>query len=107
MAIESREIEVDNRILKLFGECVAVCWRFRTVKKTLIQDGIEFTANIHEKENDPFIDFVAINRDVDSGLWYKDDDSPVSGGLSVEFAEQIAAELAAAIAYIRELEKKA
>lgn len=102
----SNEIQVGDKIVKMFGECVAVCWATRKVKKTLNHMGVEFSATVCERANGPYIDFMTVNRDVDSGEFYADEDSPVDGGLSVEMAEQVFVELGTAIKYLRELEAK-
>ena len=50
----------------------------------------------NEEFGEKYIDFVDVRRDNDDE-WYEDDDSPVVGGIDVEFAEQIRDELSAAV----------
>jgi hypothetical protein len=84
---------------------VAVCWNIRDVTRTIKgEDGLAYKAQVWErKENKFYIDFITFRRH--EGLFVEDEDSPVDGGLSIEFAEKITKELNRAIEYAKSFGK--
>ena len=91
-----------RREVHMMGSYVGVCLRIEQEKKVIMQDGIKYLGETWVRNDSipPYIDFLDIRQDKD-GVAYKDDDSPVRGGLSVNNAIQIAQELAEAIHYIQ------
>ena len=89
---------------------VAVCWNVHRVEKKIEgADGLTYKAEVWERSPSPhgnkepqaYIDFVTVREDGED-TW-EDEDSPVDGGLSIEFAEKIAKELVRAIQYTKEM----
>ena len=55
----------------------------------------------YDRRSKPYIDFVDVRQN--QGEFYLDEDSPVEGGLSANFAKQIYEELGKAIDYMEEI----
>ena len=101
---------LNEREIHLIGDAVAICWNVRFQKCEIIgDDGLVYTANRPMRETGtyggPYIDFVSIRTDGEGEL-YVDDDSPVAGGLTADYAEKIAQELLEAAAYLRRVERE-
>lgn len=90
---------------------VAVKRICREEEKTIVKDGVTYVARLSVPSGDPYIGFVSLrsqkgygewtNKDTNETVWI-DEDDPVSGGISGEFAEQIRDELTVAIQYLEE-----
>lgn len=95
------EREVHMMGDKKYGVCVA--WNMKNQIKTLKDDqGTVYTASVPARSGEPYIDFTAIrNADGDA---FEDEDSPVRGGISPEFALKLAVDLQAAVEYLKELQ---
>lgn len=87
----------------MMGDYVAVCWNMHKVKRTLRgPDDIVYMAEVWERTESsraPYIDFIDVREDSD-GTFYKDDDSPIHGGLDPKTAIKVAIELKEACDYI-------
>lgn len=84
----------------MIGEYVAVCWRLRETKTVT---GTKNNQQIHityERSGEPYIDFLVIREH--QGEPYRDEDSPVEGGISPHEALVIADELQKAIAHLEQ-----
>ncbi len=66
------------------NECVCVCWNTR----------------FDEREGDPYINFITLRQYGDE--YCIDEDSPVRGGIGIDFARQIAQELEVACRYLKQ-----
>lgn len=87
--------EGEQRI-HLVGEYVGVCWNFDWVGDP--------SGKIRKvRENHPYINAWRIYEIDKNGVADVDEDGPLDGGMSLEFAEQIHKELGRAIAYLKEV----
>jgi hypothetical protein len=87
---------------------VAVCWNIHKALKSLKgEDGLVYKAEVWERAKDskPYIDFVSV-REYEKEEFVESEDSPVDGGLSIDFAQSIADELYRAIKYVAFLKKE-
>lgn len=85
---------------------VAVCWNVNRVEKQIKgEDGLIYTAKVYErkKNSKAYIDFITLHEDEDEYI-YEDEESPVEGGLNINYAEKIANEIVRAVQYARSLE---
>lgn len=103
MSIVPKAIHIiDDYEIHMLGEVVAVKWQLKTTKtKEVMPDGSHVTTERSSRRGPPYIDFVQMRQDRD-GTWYEDDDSPVSGGISETYAQQLVQELQQAITYLAE-----
>jgi hypothetical protein len=97
-------LKQENKEAHMVGSCVGVCWniRHRNETRTIIgADGLIYTATaeLWERYGNPYIDFLTVLQDKD-GEYYENDNNPVEGGVSIDFARLIASELNSAIAYL-------
>jgi hypothetical protein len=94
---------LPEKEVHMVGQYVAVCWNRRT-RSEVIEDpvtDVTMTTETRYRDGKPYIDFMDIRLDRVSGELYEDEDSPVQGGLSAEFAEEIARDLVRAVEYLR------
>jgi hypothetical protein len=91
----------------MVGEYTAICWRTKIVAVHKMVDGIWMTGESMERIGDPFITFVDIRHDKQTDEDYEDEDSPLMGGISAEFAQQIIKELTDAVEYMNQLQATA
>lgn len=96
---------IGNRIIHLPEGCeyVAACWNCDLQSKSVVADGIEYKAMVPTPKGKPYIDFVWIRGE--EGDYWIDEDSPVRGGLNLEFALKIKQELEIACEYLKTVEK--
>ena len=80
---------------------VAVCWNIEEKRKTIEQDGIEYSAVVPIRKGKPYISFITLCYDGYDDF-YVDDDSSVDGGLSLSKGWSVLEELRKACEYIRE-----
>ena len=92
---------LDEKEVHMMGDYVGVVWNTRDVTtKTIDAQGRHITTTEGVRNGSPpYIDFLRI-RDADSDP-YEDDDSPVSGGLTLKEAAKIAQELLLAVEYLK------
>ncbi len=83
------------------NEIVAVCWSCDIEEKKIIQDGVSYKADVYVKKRESYIDFIGLRED-HNGEVYEREETPVDGGMRVDFAEKIMNELNIAIEYIKE-----
>lgn len=100
-------LKQENKEAHMIGSYVGVCWniRKRTEIRTIIgEDGLTYTATaeLWERYGDPYIDFLEVLQG-EGGKFYEDEDSPVQGGMTVDFARLIASELNSAIVYLQSI----
>jgi hypothetical protein len=87
--------------IHMVGDAVGVCWNIHHTTRTIKgEDGLTYRAEVPVRDDDPYIDFVTIREEEGDTPW-EDEDSPVEGGMDVEYAEEIVQELQWAIAYLR------
>lgn len=97
--MDIKKYTIDNREIHMMGDFVAVCWSLRSEKKSIIKDGITYSANIKVRKEEPYIDFITIWRYEDGENCISDDIS-IEGGLSVVTAKAVADEITKACDYI-------
>lgn len=92
----------NDREVHMFGDNVGVCWNIEyKLRHIREEDGLTYEAMAPIRKGDPYIDFV--NIEYHNNKVYEMEDSPVEGGLSLKFTEQIYQELEQAIVYLRSL----
>jgi hypothetical protein len=98
-------LENSGKEAHMMGDYVAVCWRVSPHTKTIIKDGVNYKAEVYERDPKakPYIDFINLREDEDE-VW-EDEDSPVRGGMNIKLAEKIHKELGEAIEYLKSQEK--
>ena len=85
--------------LHMIGEYVAVRWNLKKEQRELKgDDGLTYKAVAYVRSSGPYISFASIRKI--NGEEFVDEDSPVDGGISAEFAKEILPELQWAIDYI-------
>jgi hypothetical protein len=89
---------LDGKEVHMFGDYVAVAWNTRNEER---REGGKRTITA-VRFDDPYICFIWIHKGQNGGIW-EDDTCSVAEGLSLVAAEQVARELARAIAYLRAL----
>jgi hypothetical protein len=96
--LHTREKEIHQ-----IGSFVSVIWNTdEKAVKSIGPNGECVTTVTAVRNGKPYIDFPAL-RERD-GTYYEDDDSTVEGGLRVENAEKVAAELLLAVIYLQLLD---
>ncbi len=109
MTVKIYQLKDISREVHMVGKYAGVSFPIKSVKKVITQDGTKYVAETweHDSTRVPYIDFYDIRQGSD-GEYYKDEDSPVQGGLSPHEAIVIAIELKQACDYIqnREWEKQ-
>jgi len=99
--MESIILKNSEQEVVMLGDYVGVCWNVEEVEKRITgEDGLIYKTKVWERKSEPYIDFIWI-REYDDGM-YKDEDSPVVGGLNVETSKKIIEELEKAIKYLEE-----
>lgn len=88
--------DYSEQRVHLVGEYVGVCWNYDWVNTPEGQ-----TRKV--RETSPYIDAWHVHKINENGVGDVDEDHPLRGGMSVEFAEQIHKELGEAIAYLKEV----
>lgn len=91
--------------LHMMGESIAVRWNVRIERKTSIISGRRIIEDAFVRDDAPYISFVDVRHDTRSGEDYLSEDSPVDGGIGLEFAKQIYSDLGRAIAYLEQMER--
>ena len=92
---------LNGKEVHLFGH-VAVVWNTRTVKKSIKgEDGIIYTADVPVRNGKPYIDFISV-REKGKDAW-EDDDGSIDGGLNLNHALIVYAELGHAIEYLKKV----
>lgn len=90
----------------MVGVYVAVRWNLKheIIKKTIVQDGLTYhgTADEYKRDGKPYISFESV-RTCDGEI-YLDEDDPVSGGVGLKMAQQLADELQKAVDYLAFIE---
>lgn len=98
--LDEKEVHMmrgENSIIK---GSIGVVWNCKDVVKILKgEDGIEYKATVPVRNGKPYIDFLSI-REYTKGEYLEDEDSPIRGGISPEFAAILIEELQWAIDYI-------
>lgn len=104
-AAEPLEIHIlpdDGIEAHLMGGYVAVVWNLEKRESRLAgPDGKMYTRVDYERRGNPYIDFISLRQDSVSGQWYRDEDSPVDGGLAAGEATTIIKELQRALLYLK------
>ncbi len=100
-------LKQERKEAHMIGSYVGVCWNIRRrneIRTIIGADGLTYTATaeIWERYGDPYIDFLEVLQG-NSGEYYGDEDSPVQGGMSIDFAQLIVSELNSAIAYLQSI----
>lgn len=90
-----RIIRTGKRELHMVGEYACVAWHIKTTVSTIYHENKEIKTTTFIKTSKPYIDFVYVCEDD-----WVNEDSPVDGGMSFDFAIQIRDELTAAIDYL-------
>ncbi len=94
---------IDNR--EFFfpdgNEYTAVCWYFETKRDEVITKAKRTVIESQMRRGKPYIVFADIRQF--GKEYYLRDDTPVMGGLDVEFAKKIRDELDRAIEYMKSL----
>ena len=103
MADVKPTIYMLEREIHMIGDSVAVVWNTKPDKKTLVKDGVKYTAQVRVRAGNPYIDFVTVReyRGNDGPDFVEDDNSPIEGGLSAADATAISKELTAAVEYLK------
>ncbi len=92
--------EIDQREIHMVGTRVGVCWNLEMKEiQVKTEDGLA-TGWMPKRIGKPYIDFLTIRKEEGTGTYYKDEDSPVACGLSLEEASAVLQELADAIFYL-------
>lgn len=104
MPIQPKAIhKLSEGELHMMGDACAVRWNVRKSTKTITVDGMDYKAQTYERSGKPYIGFYTVREDSKGEPWI-DEDSPVDGGMGVEWAEQMHRELGLAIEYMKELQ---
>lgn len=85
----------------------AVCWNIKKTTKTLKgEDDLTYKAEVWErvKGSGPYLCFINV-REYGNGKFFRSEDSPVEGGMSIIQAKNIAKELAVALEYAKSLKE--
>ena len=97
---------LEEKEAHMFGDMVGVVWN-TSIEKKRLQDagGTTYTAEVPVRKGKPYIDFLWI-REEDTDSPYEDEDSPISGGISLKVAAKLSNELNDAISYLRKIESE-
>ena len=109
MTVKIYQLKDISREVHMVGNSVGVSFHLKHYTRLAVSAGTRSVTEtwVRDPDSTPYINFYDIRQGSD-GEYYKDDDSPVQGGLSPHQAIVIAIELKQACDYIqnREWEKQ-